>query len=71
MPFGWRLLFFPSLHSTVFFQVAFVSGSRLADLPHMLVWGGAGTRLDADIPAALARWGAGRARRKAAGGKEG
>eukprot|EP00887_Chlorella_sp_A99_P007188 scaffold2.g7188.t1 len=29
---------------------------RLADLPHMLVWGGAGTRMDADIPAMLARW---------------
>ena len=72
VPFGWRLLFSPhSLSPPHRFQVAFVSGSRLADLPHMLVWGGAGTRLDADIPAALARWGAGRARRKAAGGKEG
>jgi hypothetical protein len=48
-----------------FREVAFVSGSRLADVPHMLVWGGAGTRLDADIPAALARWGAARARARA------
>ena len=63
--------FFPHLSFSVslssFVQVAFVSGSRLADLPHMLVWGGAGTRLDADIPSALGRWGAGRARRKERG----
>eukprot|EP00878_Enallax_costatus_P035256 GHUV01039270.1.p1 GENE.GHUV01039270.1~~GHUV01039270.1.p1 ORF type:complete len:135 (+),score=24.16 GHUV01039270.1:503-907(+) len=26
------------------------------DLPHLLVWGGEGTRMDADINTALARW---------------
>ena len=30
-------------------RVREVTGGRLADLPHMLVWGGAGTRLDVDI----------------------
>lgn len=27
-----------------------VTGDSLADVPHMLVWGGAGTRMDASIP---------------------
>lgn len=26
------------------------------DLPDMLVWGGVGTRMDADVLACLARW---------------
>jgi hypothetical protein len=26
------------------------------DLPHLLVWGGEGTRMDADITKALQRW---------------
>jgi hypothetical protein len=26
------------------------------DLPHLLVWGGEGTRMDADIHEALTRW---------------
>jgi hypothetical protein len=26
------------------------------DLPHLLVWGGEGTRMDADIQEALGRW---------------
>ena len=33
-----------------------VTGGRLADLPHMLVWGGAGTRMDADVQHMLGRW---------------
>jgi hypothetical protein len=28
----------------------------LQDLPHLLVWGGEGTRMDADIDEALGRW---------------
>lgn len=28
----------------------------LQDVPHLLVWGGEGTRMDADIDAALQRW---------------
>ena len=33
-----------------------VTGGRLSDLPHMLVWGGAGTRMDADLGDMLGRW---------------
>ncbi|KAI3430689.1 hypothetical protein D9Q98_005278 [Chlorella vulgaris] len=33
-----------------------VQGNSLADLPHMLVWGGAGTRMDADMVSMLRRW---------------
>ncbi len=39
-----------------FEPVVVVEGGRLADLPHMLVWGGAGTRMDADIAIMLAKW---------------
>ncbi|KAL4451281.1 hypothetical protein ABPG77_009353 [Micractinium sp. CCAP 211/92] len=39
-----------------FVPVRKVNGDSLADLPHMLVWGGAGTRLDADVPEMLRRW---------------
>ena len=39
-----------------FVPVVEVTGGKLSDLPHMLVWGGAGTRMDADIPAMLMRW---------------
>jgi hypothetical protein len=39
-----------------FRTVRAVTGGTLGDLPHMLVWGGAGTRMDADIPAQLRRW---------------
>eukprot|EP00884_Botryococcus_braunii_P006678 jgi/Botrbrau1/16010/Bobra.0353s0008.1 len=35
-----------------------VEGGRLADLPDLLVWGGVGTRLDADLEPCLRRWGA-------------
>ncbi|KAJ1256321.1 hypothetical protein BS78_K046800 [Paspalum vaginatum] len=34
-----------------------VDGSSLGDLAHMLVWGGRGTRMDADIQELLAKWG--------------
>ena len=33
-----------------------VGGNGLSDLPHMLVWGGEGTRMDADIQRMLQRW---------------
>lgn len=39
-----------------FQPVRVVRGDSLADLPHMLVWGGAGTRMDADVEAMLRRW---------------
>lgn len=34
-----------------------VTGSSIGDLPHMLVWGGKGTRMDADIEELLLKWG--------------
>lgn len=52
-----------------FVAVRAVEGGSLGDLPHMLVWGGAGTRMDADIETMLRRWG--RAIRKATGSKGG
>ncbi|GIL78233.1 hypothetical protein Vretimale_7607 [Volvox reticuliferus] len=39
-----------------FRPVCRVGGNGLADIPHMLVWGGEGTRMDADIEAMLRRW---------------
>ncbi|KAL4420811.1 hypothetical protein ABPG75_010467 [Micractinium tetrahymenae] len=39
-----------------FVPVRVVTGDSMADLPHMLVWGGAGTRLDADVLGMLRRW---------------
>jgi hypothetical protein len=33
-----------------------VTGGRLSDLPDMLVWGGAGTRMDADVYEMLQKW---------------
>lgn len=33
-----------------------VGDSGLRDLPDLLVWGGVGTRMDADIPGMLRRW---------------
>ncbi|PSC70810.1 Viral IAP-associated factor [Micractinium conductrix] len=39
-----------------FVPVRTVRGDSLADLPHMLVWGGAGTRMDADLRGMLRRW---------------
>uniref|UniRef100_A0A061RJP7 Uncharacterized protein n=1 Tax=Tetraselmis sp. GSL018 TaxID=582737 RepID=A0A061RJP7_9CHLO len=39
------------------FQERYTVGGRgLADLPDLLVWGGVGTRMDADIEAMLRRW---------------
>ncbi|GJN20411.1 hypothetical protein PR202_gb07786 [Eleusine coracana subsp. coracana] len=34
-----------------------VDGSSIADLAHMLVWGGRGTRMDANIEDLLIKWG--------------
>ena len=34
-----------------------VGNNGLADLPHLLVWGGAGTRIDGDIRGILSKWG--------------
>ncbi|KAG9440414.1 hypothetical protein H6P81_020579 [Aristolochia fimbriata] len=34
-----------------------VDGSSMGDLAHMLVWGGKGTRMDADIEELLVKWG--------------
>ncbi|KAG2496074.1 hypothetical protein HYH03_005993 [Edaphochlamys debaryana] len=39
-----------------FKPVRTVGGNGLSDLPHLLVWGGEGTRMDADIRAMLRRW---------------
>ncbi|KAJ7531049.1 hypothetical protein O6H91_14G030500 [Diphasiastrum complanatum] len=33
-----------------------VTGESLKDIPHMLVWGGVGTRMDAHIPHLLRKW---------------
>lgn len=40
-----------------FEPVCTVGGKGLADIPHMLVWGGEGTRMDADVAAMLRKWG--------------
>lgn len=34
-----------------------VTGSSMGDTVHMLVWGGYGTRMDADIEQLLIKWG--------------
>ncbi len=43
-----------------FKPVCTVGGARgggfWRDLPHLLVWGGEGTRMDADVAQMLARW---------------
>ncbi|GFR44528.1 hypothetical protein Agub_g5798 [Astrephomene gubernaculifera] len=39
-----------------FRPVGRVGGNGLRDVPHLLVWGGEGTRMDADIQALLRRW---------------
>ncbi|KAI3682734.1 hypothetical protein L1987_82934 [Smallanthus sonchifolius] len=33
-----------------------VTGSSMADLAHMLVWGGVGTRMDANVERLLLKW---------------
>lgn len=40
-----------------FEPVCTVGGNGLSDLPHLLVWGGEGTRMDADVATMLRRWG--------------
>ena len=39
-----------------FSPVREVGGHGLRDLPDLLVWGGAGTRMDADVQALVKRW---------------
>lgn len=39
-----------------FETVVEVGGRGLRDVPHLLVWGGVGTRMDVDTTAFLARW---------------
>ena len=39
-----------------FQPVRVVTGGKVSDLPHMLVWGGAGTRMDANIEEMLQKW---------------
>ena len=42
-----------------------VEGDKLSDVPHQLVWGAVGSRMDAEVEAQLRRWGgARRARRR-------
>ena len=33
-----------------------VENERLVDVPHLLAWGGPGTRMDADVVGMLTRW---------------
>lgn len=46
-----------------------MGGNGLSDVPHMLVWGGEGTRMDADVAAMLRKWGP--AIRRGGAGREG
>ncbi|RYQ92426.1 hypothetical protein Ahy_B09g098651 isoform C [Arachis hypogaea] len=39
-----------------FREVCQVSGSSIGDIPHMLVWGGVGTRMDASIEELMLKW---------------
>jgi hypothetical protein len=39
-----------------FKPVCKVGGNGFADWPHLLVWGGEGTRMDADITTMLTKW---------------
>ena len=39
-----------------FAPIRAVGGNGLRDLPDLLVWGGAGTRMDADVAVMLRRW---------------
>ncbi len=33
-----------------------VEGGKLSDLPHLLIWGGVGTRMNGDVQRLLRRW---------------
>ncbi|XP_010246299.1 PREDICTED: uncharacterized protein LOC104589622 [Nelumbo nucifera] len=49
-------------HSRFYKRIRFkavheVTGSSMGDLAHMLVWGGKGARMDADIEELLIKWG--------------
>jgi hypothetical protein len=56
-----------------------VGGNGLADWPHLLVWGGEGTRMDADVAKMLRKWtpairrsaAAAAAAKESAGGRQG
>lgn len=39
-----------------FVPVEKIGGRGLVDVPHLLVWGGVGTRMDAEIEPMLRRW---------------
>ena len=39
-----------------FRRVREVGAGGLGDLPHLLVWGGAGMRMDGDLPELMERW---------------
>ena len=39
-----------------FEEVYEVTGSSLGDISHMVVWGGVGTRMDADVERLLMKW---------------
>jgi hypothetical protein len=41
-----------------------VRGDRVGDVPHQLVWGAVGSRMDARVEEQLRRWGSARARSK-------
>lgn len=49
-------------------KVGSTEGIELTDVPHMLVWGGVGTRMDADIPELIEKWARAVLSRKAAPG---
>jgi hypothetical protein len=39
-----------------FIPIRQVTGGKVSDLPDMLVWGGAGTRMDANVYEMLEKW---------------
>ncbi|KAF3791123.1 hypothetical protein EJ110_NYTH14812 [Nymphaea thermarum] len=46
-------------YSRIGFKAVYdVTGSSMGDVTHMLVWGGRGTRMDADIEELMIKWGA-------------
>lgn len=47
-----------------------VEGDKISDLPHQLVWGAVGSRMDSEVEAQLRRWGGARAKRRRAGRRE-
>ena len=41
-----------------------VEGDKLSDLPHQLVWGAVGSRMDSEVEEQLRKWGAARRKRE-------